>query len=267
MNFPQRRTVVMGVLNITPDSFSDGGLFMDSAQALAHAKQMVQDGADIVDVGGESTRPGAKLVSQEEELRRVKPVVDLLVREGIVVSIDTQKPGVAEECLQKGASLVNDVSGLKNEAMAQIVARHNVPVVIMHMKGTPQDMQQDPAYERGVVEEIKEFFRERIQKAKEAGIQDIILDPGIGFGKTLEHNLEILRRLSEFKDLGYPLLIGTSRKSFIGKLMGNAPPEERLEGTIASMIVAVMNGARFVRVHDVKECKRALLVADAIIHG
>lgn len=262
-----RKTMIMGVLNVTPDSFSDGGLFLDPAKAIERGKEMIAQGADIIDVGGESTKPGAEPVLQEEELSRVKPVVQALVRQGILVSIDTQKPQVADACLKLGASMVNDVGGLRDEEMIQVVSRHKVQVVVMHMQGTPQDMQQNPVYEKGVVEGIKEFFQERIQKAKAAGIQDIILDPGIGFGKALEHNLEILRRLGEFKELGHPLLVGTSRKSFIGKLTGNAPPEERLEGTIASMVVSVMNGASIVRVHDVKACKKALLVADAIIHG
>lgn len=266
MFFEAKRTMIMGVLNVTPDSFSDGGLFFDSAKAVEHALQMIQDGADIIDIGGESTKPGSDPVSESEEIRRVKPVIERLVKEtSVPISIDTYKPRVAEECLRAGARIVNDVSGLRNEEMIKVVAQYKVPVVIMHMKGTPKSMQENPVY-RDVVQEIKEFFRERIKAAREAGIQDIILDPGIGFGKTVEHNLQILKRLGEFKELGFPILIGTSRKSFIWKLNDDAPAEQRLEGSLASMVIAIMNGAAMVRVHDVKPAKKAVQVADAIKH-
>lgn len=264
MFFETKRTMIMGVLNITPDSFSDGGKFFDTEKAVEHALQMIQDGADIIDIGGESTKPGSDPVSESEEIRRVKPVIESLVKEtSVPISIDTYKPRVAEECLRAGARIINDVSGLRNEEMIKVVAQYKVPVVIMHMKGTPKNMQENPVYE-DLVGEIKEFFRERIQAARETGIQDVILDPGIGFGKTLEHNLQILKRLGEFKELGYPILVGTSRKSFIGKLTGDAPAEQRLEGSLASMVIAVMNGATIVRVHDVKPAKKAVQVADAI---
>ncbi|MCH7605154.1 dihydropteroate synthase [Patescibacteria group bacterium] len=260
-----KKTYVMGVLNVTPDSFADGGLFFETSKAVEHAKQMAFDGADIIDIGGESAKPGSEPISEEEELNRVQPVIKELVKDGISIpiSIDTNKPAVAEKCLEVGARMVNDTTGLKDKDMARVVAQHRIPVVIMHMKGTPKTMQADPTYE-DVVEEIKEFMRQRIKVAKEAGIQEVIIDPGIGFGKTTEHNLQILKRLHEFQELGCPILIGTSRKSFIGNLTGGLPVTERLEGTLVSLAVAIMNGANIVRVHDVKETKRAIQVVDAI---
>ena len=261
LNF--NKTLIMGVLNITPDSFSDGGLFIDADKAVAHARQMAEDGAEIIDVGGESTKPGSEHVSEEEELKRVKPVIERLVKEiNVPISIDTCKPKVAEECLELGASLVNDITGLRNKEMIKIIAKHNIPVVIMHMKGEPKNMQQNPAY-KDVVKEIKEFFRDRINKARDYGIDNIIIDPGIGFGKTAGHNLQILKRLNEFKDFGCPILVGPSRKSFIGNITGLAA-NERLEGTLAAISIAILNGADIIRVHDVKECKRAAQIADAI---
>ena len=257
------KTLIMGVLNITPDSFSDGGLFVDADKAVAHARQMAEDGAEIIDVGGESTKPGSEHVSEEEELKRVKPVIERLVKEiNVPISIDTCKPKVAEECLELGASLVNDITGLRNKEMIKIIAKHNIPVVIMHMKGEPKNMQQNPAY-KDVVKEIKEFFRDRINKARDYGIDNIIIDPGIGFGKTAGHNLQILKRLNEFKDFGCPILVGPSRKSFIGNITGLAA-NERLEGTLAAISIAILNGADIIRVHDVKECKRAAQIADAV---
>ena len=258
-----KETRIMGILNVTPDSFSDAGLFVDADKAVEHAKQMAEDGADIIDVGGESTRPGSHDISEEEELKRVKPVIERLLNEiKVPVSIDTYKPKVAEKCLELGASLVNDITGLRNKEMIEVIAKYKVPVVIMHMKGAPKNMQQNPTYE-DVVKEIKLFLSERISEARKAGINEIIIDPGIGFGKTTEHNLQILKRLSEFKELGCPILIGPSRKSFIGNITGLAV-NERLEGTLASVAIAVMNGADIVRVHDVKECKMAIKIADAI---
>ena len=260
-----KKTYVMGVLNVTPDSFADGGLFFETSKAVEHAKQMAFDGADIIDIGGESAKPGSEPISEEEELNRVQPVIKELVKDGISIpiSIDTNKPAVAEKCLEVGARMVNDTTGLKDIDMARVVSQYRIPVVIMHMKGTPKTMQADPTYE-DVVEEIKEFMRQRIKVAKEAGIQEVIIDPGIGFGKTTEHNLQILKRLHEFQELGCPILIGTSRKSFIGNLTGGLPVTERLEGTLVSLAVAIMNGANIVRVHDVKETKRAIQVVDAI---
>ena len=260
------KTLIMGILNVTPDSFSDGNLFLDAGKAIAHAKQMVKDGADIIDIGGESSRPGSDAVSEEEESRRVSAIIKKLAKEiNVPISIDTYKPKVAEECIKLGASIINDINGLRNEEMIKAAAKYKVPVVIMHMKGTPKTMQHNPVY-KDVIEEIKEFFSQQIKKAKKAGIKDIIIDPGIGFGKTAEHNLQILKNLSEFKELNCPILVGTSRKSFIGNITG-LPVNERLEGTLAAISIAIINGANIVRVHDVKECKRAAMVADAIRDG
>jgi len=260
---PYDRTLIMGILNVTPDSFSDGSLFFDADKAVEHAKRMANEGADIIDVGGESTRPNAEPVSEEEELKRVQPVIARLAIElDMPISIDTYKPRVAEECLKSGANLVNDITGLRSKEMLKTAAKYNVPVVIMHMKGTPKNMQQNPAY-GDVVKEIKEFFIDRICEAEKAGIKNIIIDPGIGFGKTTEHNLQILKRLSELKELGCPILIGTSRKSFIGNVTG-LPVNARLEGTLVSVAIAIMNGANIVRVHDVKECRKAVQIADAV---
>jgi dihydropteroate synthase len=254
----------MGVLNVTPDSFSDGGNFFDTESAVAHARQMAEDGADCIDVGGESTRPGSDPVSEEEELRRVIPVIEGLKGDiTIPISIDTYKPRVAREALQAGASIINDVTGLTNPEMLAVAADAHVPVVVMHMQGQPKTMQENPVY-GDVVADIMSFFRERIAHAKDAGVGDLILDPGIGFGKTLEHNLTILKRLGEFSTLGFPILVGASRKSFIGTLTGNLPASERLEGTLAASVIAVAYGASWVRVHDVKAHARALAVADAI---
>lgn len=253
----------MGILNVTPDSFSDGGLFVNADKAIEHAKQMVKEGAEIIDVGGESSRPGSEPVSEEEELRRVKPVIQKLVNEiNVPISIDTYKPKVAEKCLSLGVQLVNDITGLRNKEMIKVVAQYKVPVIIMHMKGNPRNMQVNPTYE-DVIKEIKEFLSERISEARKAGINNVIIDPGIGFGKNTEHNLQILKRLSELKDLGCPILVGPSRKSFIENITG-LPVNERLEGTLAAISIAIMNGANIIRVHDIKECKRAVQVVDAI---
>jgi len=257
------RTLVMGILNVTPDTFSDGGMFADVDSAVVHAKKMVADGADIIDVGGESSRPGSASLSEHQELERVLPVVNRLIQEvSVPISIDTYKPGVAEACLKAGAHLLNDITGLTNPQMIQVAARYHVPVVVMHMKGTPKTMQENPVYQN-VVQEIKVFFKERITAARKAGIEDIIIDPGIGFGKTLKHNLCILKNLGELKSLGYPILVGPSRKAFIGAVTG-APVTERLSGSLAAVVVSIMNGAHIVRVHDVRECSQAIHVADAI---
>lgn len=267
-----RRTLVMGILNVTPDSFSDGGRFFSLESAVAHARQLIREGADIIDVGGESTRPGAEPVTAEEELRRVLPVIRAIRKEfSVPISIDTYKAIVAEAALAAGANIVNDISALRfDPQMVEVVAHARVPVVLMHMLGTPQTMQQNPVY-TDVVREIKEFLGERIAFARAHGIREIIIDPGIGFGKTVAHNVEILRRLSELKDLGCPILIGTSRKSFIGKLGGTEenplPISERLEGTIASNVIAVLHGAQIVRVHDVAAMKRALAIVDAVCYA
>jgi len=262
-----RKTLISGVLNLTPDSFSEGNMFFDVASAYNRAKEMVTQGADIIDVGGESTHPGAKQVSTEEELRRVLFVVKKIASElTIPLSIDTYKPKVAEECIKAGASIINDVTGLRNDAMIRVAAKYDASVVMMHMKGTPQTMQNDPQYD-DVVAEIKDFFAGRIDAAEKAGLTKIILDPGIGFGKTVEHNLEIIRRFAEFRDLGYPLMIGTSRKSFIRRITGAKTSQDLLPGTIASLCIAVGNGADIVRVHDVKECRTALDMVDALFRG
>ena len=257
------RTLLMGVLNVTPDSFSDGGTYLALADALEGARRMVADGADVIDVGGESTRPGARSVGADEELRRVLPVVEGIVRElDVPVSIDTRKADVARRCLAAGAAMVNDVSGLRDRAMASTVAESGAAVVIMHMKGEPATMAQEAVY-GDLLGEVKGFLQERAAIARAAGVETIVLDPGIGFAKDMEHNLELLRRLAELGDLGCPILIGPSRKRFLGLLTGR-PPQERLEATLAAVVAGALNGADIVRVHDVAACKLALLVADAI---
>ena len=257
------KTIIMGILNVTPDSFSDGGLFFDPKAAVKHAEQMVKDGAQIIDIGGESTRPGSAQISQEEEFRRIKPVIEVLLKKADVpISIDTCKPKVAEECLKLGAHIVNDVTGLSNKNMVNVVKKYQVPVIVMHMKGKPKTMQKNPIY-KDAVAEIKKFLADKITKARKAGIKNIIADPGIGFGKTTEHNLQILKRLHEFKELNCPILVGPSRKTFIGNING-VPSNERLEGTLAAVAIAVMNGANIIRVHDVRECKKAVQLADAV---
>lgn len=262
-----RRTLIMGILNVTPDSFSDGGLYLEHERAIAHGLKLVEDGADIIDVGGESSRPGANPVPVEEELRRVIPVIKgLREKSRIAISIDTYKAPVAEAALAAGANMVNDISALRfDEAMAGLLAERGVPVVLMHMQGEPRTMQENPQY-ADVVSDIVAFLSERIAAASAAGIAQIIIDPGIGFGKRVEHNLEILRRLAELKALERPILIGPSRKSFIGQLSG-APLDSRLPGTLASVVLGIAGGADIVRVHDVLEVKRAVQVADAIIRG
>lgn len=266
-----KRTLIMGILNVTPDSFSDGGQFFSLESALAHARQLIREGADIVDIGGESSRPGAQPVAFEEELHRVVPVICAIRKESAVpISVDTYKASVAEAALDAGANIVNDISALRfDPRMVTVVAHARAPVVLMHMLGDPQTMQQNPVY-RDVVHEIKEFLAERIAFAVTHGVkrERILVDPGIGFGKTVEHNIEILRRLSELKELQCPILIGTSRKSFIGRLGSTTseplPIDQRLEGTIASNVIAILNGAQIVRVHDVAAMKRALAIIDAV---
>lgn len=264
-----KRTHLMGILNITPDSFSDGGRFVDPDKALSHAIRMAEDGADIIDVGGESSRPGAEPVSIEEEVKRVVPIIEKLAAMiSTPISIDTYRAEVARRALDAGAAMVNDISALRmDEGMLSLIAERKVPVVLMHMQGTPRDMQENPQYQ-SVVGEICTFLRERIQLCLGAGItsERIVIDPGIGFGKTVDHNLEIMKHLSEFKSLGYPLLIGTSRKSFVGKVLG-LPTEERLEGTAATVAYAVTQGADVVRVHDVKEMVRVVRMADSIMRA
>lgn len=264
-----RRTALMGIVNVTPDSFSDGGRYFEPAQAISHGVKLVEEGADIIDVGGESTRPGARPVSGRQEIERVIPVIRGLRRElSAPISVDTYKADVARAALDAGADMVNDISALRfDRAMAPLIAAEKVPVVLMHMLGTPRTMQQRPHY-RDVVEEVKEFLRDRIRFAVQAGVdlERIIIDPGIGFGKELEHNLALLRALPALADLGRPVLVGPSRKTFIGKIL-DVGPEERLEGSLAAAVAAVLGGASVIRTHDVKEARRAIRVADAMRFG
>jgi len=258
----------MGVVNVTPDSFFDGGRFVDADAAVAHGMQLVADGADIVDVGGESSRPGAEPVAIEEELRRVLPVVARLADEGVVVSIDTYRAETARRCVEAGAAMINDITALSgDDDMADVVAVSGCDVVLMHMLGTPQTMQENPVY-GDVVLDICGFFDERIARAKSQGIDErrIWIDPGFGFGKTVEHNLELIRRLREFTRFGRPVLIGTSNKSTIGKVLGTGS-DERMEGTAATVAVAIQNGADAVRVHDVRMMSRVARMTDAIVGG
>jgi len=264
-----RRTHVMGVLNVTPDSFSDGGLFFDSDIALDHALGMVRDGADIIDVGGESTRPYAEEVSLQEELDRVIPVIERLCKAvPVPISIDTLKAEVAREALAAGASIINDISALGFDPdMATVAAEARVPLILMHMKGTPGDMQSHPTYEN-LIQEISLFLNEAMDRAIESGVDRkmIVLDPGIGFGKTFDHNLMILRDLKRFHALGRPLLVGSSNKAFIGHIL-NREAHERDTGTMATVAAAVMNGAHIVRVHNVKMAVETVKIVDAINRG
>jgi dihydropteroate synthase len=254
----------MGIVNVTPDSFSDGGRYFDSTRALEHAWKLIEDGADILDIGGESSRPGSDPVSIEEELRRVVPVVRALAGVcGVPLSIDTTKPEVAEECLGLGARIVNDIAGFSDPEMLRVTARHAAAAVIMHMRGTPKTMQSEPVYD-DLIGEVKQFLAERVSAARAAGVRDISVDPGIGFGKTAAHNFEILRRLDEFQSIGCPVLAGPSRKSFLGSLKGQQEAGGRLEGTLAAVVISALKGASVVRVHDVGACRRALQVADAV---
>jgi dihydropteroate synthase len=259
-------TKLMGIVNATPDSFSDGGLYLDADAAIARGRQLTAEGADWVDVGGESTRPGAAAVDAAEERGRTEPVVAALAGEGLAVSIDTSKAAVAEAALDAGARMVNDVTALRGDGdMAGLCAERGADVVLMHMLGTPRTMQDDPSYD-DVVDEVRAFLTERVEAAMAAGIAEerIWVDPGIGFGKTADHNAELLRRLGELRDLGRPLLVGTSRKSFIGRISGREVGE-RLGGTIAANVLAVAKGAEMIRVHDVLEHRQALLVSNVIL--
>jgi dihydropteroate synthase len=261
-----RRVKIMGIVNVTPDSFSDGGEFLDPERAIAHGRELAEEGADLLDIGGESTRPGAEAVGPDEELHRVMPVVEALAGDGLAVSIDTSKAAVAEAALDAGASMVNDVTALRAEPkLAGLCADRDCEVVLMHMLGDPRTMQENPSYE-DVVDDVKAFLAARIEFATSEGIDEerIWVDPGIGFGKTVEHNLELHRRLGELSELGRPIAFGSSRKSFIGKLTG-ADIDQRLGGTIASNVIAYANGARMLRVHDVAPMRQALIAADAIL--
>ena len=270
-----KKTIIMGILNVTPDSFSDGGEFFSVEDAVDHALQMKKDGADIIDIGGESTRPSSNHVSLDEELKRVAPVVEELVKKiNIPISVDTYKSKIAKKTLDIGADMINDITALRGDKnLANIIAEYNVPVCLMHMKGTPEDMQRNPQY-ADVVKEIHDFLKERTKYAMSQRIkkENIIVDPGIGFGKRtghgIEDNCEILNRLSELKDLGFPIMVGASRKTFIGNICSKDKPltiSDRLEGSLAAACISVVNGADIVRVHDVKETRRCLNLVDNVI--
>jgi len=266
LNF--NRTLIMGVINVTPNSFYAGSRKEKIEEILKTASDMVENGVDIIDIGGESTRPGSEPVSEEEELNRVIPAIEV-IRENfpdLVISIDTYRAKVAKEALEKGADMVNDISGLMfDKELVKVIADSKAPLILMHIKGTPENMQQNPYYD-DVIKEIIEYFLERMEFAESFGVDlsKVIIDPGIGFGKRYEDNLEILARLREFKSLKKPILIGASRKAFIGKALGDIPPEERLEGTLGITALCVLNDVDIVRVHDVKENKRVIKVLEAI---
>ncbi len=266
-----RRTLIMGVLNITPDSFSDGGRFLEKPRAVEQGLRLAEEGADILDIGGESTRPGSRPLPEEEEIRRAVPVIaELSAKISIPISIDTRKASVAQRALEAGAEMINDVSALRyDEELAGVVARWKVPVALMHMRGQPETMQADTHYD-DLIGEIREFFQERLDQATSRGISrdQVILDPGIGFGKSLAegHNLILIKHLQSFASLGQPLMIGTSRKAFLGRIL-DLPPEEREEATMATVAVAIQNGANIVRVHEVQRMRRVVRVADAILRS
>lgn len=262
------RTLLMGILNVTPDSFSDGGRYAAPGAAVAHAVEMVRQGADIIDVGGESTRPGSEAVPAAEEIARVAPVIrDLAGEVDVPISIDTTKADVAEAALEAGAAIVNDISGATfDPRMPALIAQRQCPAILMHIKGAPKDMQAEPTY-GDLLGEVCGFLRDRVRALVEAGVDEklVMVDPGIGFGKTVEHNLELMRRLRELKSIGRPIVIGTSRKSTIGKVLGDLRPQERTEGTAATVAMSVANGADIVRVHDVREMSRVARMTDAIV--
>lgn len=261
-----KQTLLMGVLNVTPDSFSDGGLYFNKDRAIAHGLRMVEEGADLIDIGGESTRPGSKPLGSEEELRRVIPVIEFLSKEvDVPISIDTYKSAVAQKAVEAGAEMINDISGLHFDPdLPRVAVKEDVPLILMHIRGTPETMQKDVRY-GSLFSEIIQYLKGSIQRAENAGLdpEQIIIDPGIGFGKNLEDNLAIIKNLQEFRVLGKPILLGTSRKSFIGKIL-NTVVTERLEGTLSSIAIGVLNGAQIIRSHDVLQAKRAIAVADAI---
>lgn len=264
----QNSPIIMGVLNVTPDSFSDGGLYLKKTAAIARAIEMEAEGADIIDIGGESTRPGAKETSAEEEIARIVPVIEKLAgRIKCAISVDTRKARVAEAALKAGAAIANDISGLNyDKDMAAVIAKYGAGAILMHMKGAPEDMQTDPRY-LDLIGEIKDSLKRSVEAAVRAGVskENIAVDPGIGFGKTVEHNITILKRLGEFKELGFPICVGTSRKSFIGKITGGSGTGDRLAGTIATCVMAVCNGASILRVHDVKLVREAIKVTSKVL--
>ena len=258
----------MGVLNVTPDSFSDGGQFNEINSAILHVDKMLKNGADIIDIGGESTRPGSKPVSANEESRRIVPIIKAIKNEykDILISVDTYKSSVAKKAIEAGADFVNDISGLTfDDKMISLLAQSDIPVVLMHINGKPKTMQKNILYS-DLVSDIKRFFNKQCNHAFNSGIKEsnIMIDPGIGFGKTFDHNFTLLKRLKEFEDLGFPILIGPSRKAFIGDVL-NLPSNERVEGTIATIVAGILNGANIIRVHDVKEIKRAAIITEEIL--
>ncbi len=260
------RPRVMGILNVTPDSFSDGGDFVSATAALERARRMVAEGADIIDVGGESTRPGARPVTEEAELDRVIPVIEAIAAElAVPISIDTSKAGVMREAVAAGAGMINDVMALQEPGSLEAARETAVPVCLMHMQGRPRSMQQNPVYE-DVVDELQGFFRERIEDCVAHGIDRarLLLDPGFGFGKLLPHNLQLLANLGRFREMGLPLLVGISRKSMIGAILNDAPADQRLYGSLAAAVLAVERGAAIIRVHDVRPTVDALKVVQAV---
>ena len=263
-----KKTLIMGILNVTPDSFSDGGLYCSQQKAVERGLQMVGEGADIIDIGGESTRPGAASVSAAIELKRVLPVIESLVKQvKIPISIDTKKAQVAWKAAASGAEIVNDISALKDKKMTKTIKNTGAAVILMHMRGNPRNMQKGNLVYNNLIGEISDFLKKSSEKALKAGIEKdcLVIDPGIGFGKTPEDNYKIIKNLSQLKELGMPIMIGTSRKSFIGKVTGGEP-DERIEGTAATVAAAIMNGCHIVRVHDVAAMKKVAVVTDTIVH-
>ena len=260
--------LIMGILNVTPDSFSDGGQFLKVENAFTHSVKMIEEGADIIDIGGESTKPFADPVSTDEELSRVIPVIEKIRSEyDILISIDTTKSKVAEEAITAGANIINDVSAMEiDENMLQVAKNYNSPIVMMHMKGIPKNMQNNPTYDH-LITEIKDYLSSRVKYAINAGIdkKNIIIDPGIGFGKSVEHNFEIINNLDSFVDLGFPVLLGASRKSFIGLTL-DVEEKDRLEGSIAANVIGLQKGAKIFRVHDVLAAKKSLIIANKIFN-
>ena len=262
-----QKTWLMGIINVTPDSFSDGGLYFNKEKAVDRGLELAEEGADIIDIGGESTRPGSDFISTEEELMRTVPVISALRKKtDVLISVDTTKSEVAEAALGEGADIINDISSFRfDPKMLSLAAQKDIPVILMHMKGTPKNMQLNPFYE-DLLAEIRGFLEERIATAQAYGIkkEKIIIDPGIGFGKSLKDNLTLIKSLKFLEPIDRPILIGISRKSFIGKIL-SLPPQERTEGTIASAVLSIINGAHILRVHDVEAVKRAVLITEAII--
>lgn len=260
------RCLIMGILNVTPDSFSDGNQFFSPDKAVAHARQMIATGADIIDIGGESTRPGASPVDAEEEVKRVVPVIQAITEAKVLISIDTMKASVAKAAIDAGAHIINDVSGLRADSeMARTVAESKAGYIMMHMRGTPKTMQKNLAYD-SLTDEIIAYFNEGLEMLASAGVpaKNIMLDPGIGFGKSVEQNVQLIADIARFRAMGFPVLMGPSRKSFIGTLLSIDSPSERILGTAGAVTACAMKGADIVRVHDIKEMKEAVTIADAI---